>query len=183
MLRNSTTSWGSVSRWLHWGLAVVIIGMLCFGVWMNHFVPRPDRLFYRTLHADVGYVVLALTLLRLLWRAVNPIPALPATMPGWQRFTAHVTHIGLYLLVIAVALLGWAHSGAHTPNYADWFGLFKVPQFTSPDKVLADQLEGLHIYAAYLLGALIAFHLLAAYYHKLFKHDAVMERMLGGDAS
>ena len=181
MLRNSTTSWGGVSRWLHWGLAALIIAMLGFGWWMNNQVPRPDRLFYRSIHADIGYVVLLLMVLRLIWRGINPIPALPATMPAWQRVTAHVTHIGLYLLTIAVALLGWAHSGAHTPNYADWFGLFNVPQFTSPDKVWADRFEDMHIYAAYLLGALIAFHLVAAYYHKLFKHDAVMERMLGGD--
>lgn len=179
MLMNTKTSWGAVSRGLHWGLAVVIIAMLGFGIWMNHFVPRPDRLFYRTLHADVGYVVLALMLLRLVWRGINPVPALPTTMPAWQRFVAHVTHVALYVLVIAVALLGWAHSGAHTPNYADWFGLFKVPQFTSPNKELADQFEDLHIYAAYLLGGLIAFHWLAAYYHKFLKHDLVMDRMLG----
>src|SRR5258707_2967832 len=39
---------------------------------------------------------------------------------------------------------GWAHSGAHTPDYADWFGLFHVPQITSPDKEAARAYEDRH---------------------------------------
>ena len=27
MLRNTTSSWGSLSRWFHWGLGLVIIGI------------------------------------------------------------------------------------------------------------------------------------------------------------
>jgi len=41
---------------------------------------------------------------------------------------------------------GLAHSGAHKPDYADWFGLFRVPQFTSTDKASANFYENLHIY-------------------------------------
>ena len=30
MLRNTTTGWGSVTRWFHWVLGVLIIGMLMY---------------------------------------------------------------------------------------------------------------------------------------------------------
>ncbi|GAA0002848.1 hypothetical protein BRDID11002_28490 [Bradyrhizobium diazoefficiens] len=82
MIRNTSNGWGSVSRWLHWILALTIIGMIGFGWWMNHIPARPDRFFYRSIHADIGYVILLLTVLRLVWRVVNPTPALPGRQPA-----------------------------------------------------------------------------------------------------
>src|SRR5215467_13827002 len=77
MVRNTTSSWGSVARLFHWVLGFTILGMLAFGWWMNHIPARPDRFFYRSIHADIGYVVLLFTVLRLIWRGFNPTPALP----------------------------------------------------------------------------------------------------------
>jgi cytochrome b561 len=181
MIGNTNASWGSISRWFHWILAAIIIGMLAFGWWMNHIAARPDRLFYRSIHADIGYVVLVLMVLRLIWRGVNPTPALPAETPPWRRIAARINHGALYLVTIVVVMLGWAHSGAHTPDYASWFGLFRVPQFTSPDKAMAGRYEDLHIYAAYVLLALIAIHLIAALWHHFIARDRVMGRMVDGE--
>ena len=88
MIRNTTSTWGNVSRWFHWALGITIIGMLAYGWWMNHFPARADRFFYRSIHADIGYVVLLLTVIRLIWRGVNPTPALPADTPRWQQIAA-----------------------------------------------------------------------------------------------
>jgi cytochrome b561 len=181
MIRNTTASWGSVSRWFHWILAAMIIGMLAYGWWMNHIAARADRFFYRSIHADIGYLVLLLTVVRLLWRGINPTPALPGGTPRWQRIAAQISHGALYAGTIVVVMLGWAHSGAHKPDYADWFGLFRVPQFTSPDKATADFFEDRHIYAAYVLLALIAIHFAAALWHHFVKRDRVTARMIDGE--
>ncbi len=180
MIRNTTTGWGGAARALHWILGLVIIGMLAYGWWMNHLAARPDRLFHRSVHADIGYVVLLLMAVRLIWRSTNPVPSPPPDSPRWQRLAARVNHWALYVITIVVALLGWAHSGAHKPDYADWFGLFRVPQFTSTDKASADFYEILHIYTAYLLIALVVIHILAALYHRFVKSDNVVSRMIGG---
>jgi cytochrome b561 len=182
MIRNTPSSWGSVSRLFHWVLGFTILGMLAFGWWMNHIPARPDRFFYRNIHADIGYVVLLLTVLRLIWRALNPTPALPADTPRWHRIAAHVSHGALYLVVIVLTMLGWAHSGAHTPDYSSWFGLFHVPQFTSPDKAAADAFEDRHIFMAYVLLALIVVHFAAAAWHHFVKRDRVAARMVDGKA-
>ena len=181
MIRNTTSSWGSGARAFHWILGFTIIGMLAFGWWMNHFPARPDRFFYRNIHADIGYVVLLLTVLRLIWRAFNPTPALPADTPRWQRVAAWISHGALYVVVILVTMLGWAHSGAHTPDYSSWFGLFHVPQITSPDKATADAFEDRHIFMAYVLLALIVIHLAAAAWHHFAKGDRVAARMVDGE--
>jgi cytochrome b561 len=181
MIRNTTSNWGSIARAFHWILGLTIIGMLAFGWWMNHFPARPDRFFYRNIHADIGYLVLLLTVLRLIWRAFNPTPALPADTPRWQRIAAWISHGALYIVVILVTMLGWAHSGAHTPDYSTWFGLFHVPQITSPDKASADAFEDRHIFFAYVLLALIVVHLAAAAWHHFVKRDRVAARMVDGE--
>ena len=182
MIRNTTSSWGRVARAFHWILGLTIIGMLAFGWWMNHIPARPDRFFYRSIHADIGYLLLVLTALRLIWRAINPAPALPADTPQWQRTVAAISHGALYLVVIIVITLGWAHSGARPQgDYGSFFGLFHVPQFTSPDKATADFFEDWHIWCAYGLLALIVIHIAAAGWHHLIKRDRVTARMVDGE--
>ena len=60
MTGNTKSSWGIVARPLHWILGLAIIGMIAYGWWMNHFAARADRFFYRSIHADIGYLVLLL---------------------------------------------------------------------------------------------------------------------------
>jgi cytochrome b561 len=181
MLGNTPTSWGSVSRWFHWILGSAIIGMIAYGWWMNHVPVRGVRLFYRSIHADIGYVVLLLTVLRLVWRGVNPRPELPDDAPRWQRMAARISHWALYLATILVAMLGWAMAGARAPDYSSWFGLFDVLQFTSPDKAAAHAYEERHIFFAYVLLALIAIHIAAAAWHHFVRRDRVAARMIKGD--
>jgi cytochrome b561 len=180
MIRNTSSTWGSLARYLHWLLGAAIIGMIAFGWWMNHIPARPDRFFYRSIHADIGYLVLLLMVLRLMWRGLNPTPALPGDTPRWQRMAASLSHWSLYAVTILVSVLGWAHSGARTPNYSDWFGLFHVPQITSPDREAARAWEDRHILFAYVLLALIAIHLGAALWHHFVRLDRVTARMIGG---
>src|SRR5215470_9037193 len=61
MTGNTRSSWGTIARLFHWVLGLTIIGMIAYGWWMNHFPARADRFFYRSIHADIGYLVLLLT--------------------------------------------------------------------------------------------------------------------------
>jgi cytochrome b561 len=178
MIRNTTQNWGGVSRLFHWTLGLLIPGMIGFGWWMNHMAARPDRFFWRSIHADIGYAILLLMVIRLVWRWINPLPALPVETTRWQRIAARLSHAALYGTTILIATLGWAHSGAHKPDYADWFGLFRVPQFTSPDKAAASFYENQHVLLAYVLLALVAIHVLAAIWHHFVRRDGVMSRMI-----
>jgi cytochrome b561 len=181
MIRNTTKSWGSVARAFHWIIGLAIFGMLAFGWWMNHIPARPDRFFYRSIHADIGYLLLVLTVLRIIWRAFNPTPALPSGTPGWQRIAASISHGALYLVTLLVIFLGWAHSGARVQgDYGSFFGLFHVPQFTSPDKATADAFEDRHIFFAYVLLTLVGTHLAAAAWHHFIKRDRIAARMVNG---
>src|ERR1700735_5772659 len=183
MIRNTTSTWGSVARAFHWIVGLTISGMLAYGWWMNHIPARPDRFFYRSIHADIGYLLLVLIALRLIWRAINPTPALPGDTPGWPRIAASISHGALYLVTLVVVMLGWAHSGARPQgDYGSFFGLFHVPQFTSPDKATADAFEDRHIFMAYVLLALIVIHIAAAAWHHFIKGDGNAARLVDGAA-
>jgi cytochrome b561 len=181
-MNGKVTAWDGVSRWFHWGLGLGIIGMLAYGWWMNHIPARADRFFHRSIHADIGYVILLLMALRIIWRAFHPAPALPAGTPFWGRVLARINQASLYILTLVVGCLGWAHSGAHKPDYSSWFGLFRVPQFTAENRINARDYENWHIYMAYVLLALVVLHVVAALYHHFIKRDRVLTRMLGGKA-
>lgn len=181
MVRNTTSSWGTVARAFHWIIGLTILGMLAYGWWMNHIPARPDRFFYRSIHADIGYMLLVAMVFRIIWRAINPTPALPKDTPSWQRIAAAISHGALYLATFVVIGLGWAHSGARPQgDYGSFFGLFHVPQFTSPDKATADAFEDRHIFAAYVLLALIVLHTAAAAWHHFIKRNRIAARMVDG---
>jgi cytochrome b561 len=80
MMFNSTTRWGWPAKALHWIGAAIILLLLGHGWWMTHMAPRADRLAHYAGHSALGYDLLVLITLRLLWRWLNPVPPLPADL-------------------------------------------------------------------------------------------------------
>ncbi len=77
MVRNTAALWGWPARLLHWIAAAAILLLLGHGWWMTHLAARADRIAHYNGHAALGYDLLALLVLRLLWRWANPVPTLP----------------------------------------------------------------------------------------------------------
>lgn len=130
-------------------------------------------------HKSVGMTVFALMLARLAWRFHSPAPALPATLKGAQRILAHTSHWLLYALLLTMPVVGWITSSASNLTVT-WFGLFLLPNLVTPDKTLADVTKQTHITMSWLLLALIALHVSAAFWHEFKLKDGVLGRMLPG---
>ena len=75
MLRNTRESWGVVAKTLHWSAAVIVFAMLGVGLTMVHGGLGAGAKFeaYR-LHKSTGFLVLAVMLVRGIWRIANPPP-------------------------------------------------------------------------------------------------------------
>jgi cytochrome b561 len=182
MIRNSSTAWGWPAIVLHWLGAVLIVLLLGHGWWMTHLAPRPDRLAHYAGHAALGYDFLVLLILRLLWRWLSPVPVLPGQ--AWERYAAKAGHIGLYLLMFASALTGWALAGTfRTPLNRDVFGLALPAIYQSQDRAMHGLFEEAHMILSYLLAVLVVVHVLGALRHHLVKHNDVLRRMLIGAKS
>jgi cytochrome b561 len=179
MIRNSSTSWGWPAIVLHWIGAVLIVMLLLHGWWMTHMTARPDRLANYGLHAALGYDFLVLLILRLLWRWLNPVPALPGE--AWERYAAKAAHVALYLLMLASALTGWALAGTfRSPLNRDLFGLALPSIYQSQDRAMHGLFEEAHTILSYLLAALVVVHVLGALRHHVIKHNDVLRRMVVG---
>jgi cytochrome b561 len=181
VIRNTTTQWGWPARLLHWLGAAAILVLIGHGWWMTHMTLRPDRLANYTWHGALGYDLMALVLLRMLWRWANPVPALPADTPRWECWAAHAGHFGLYVLMLATSVLGWALAGTfRSPMNLDLFGL-PVPQIVGgPDRDLHRLLEDSHKVLAYVLAALVVVHVASSLRHHFVKRNDILRRMLSG---
>jgi cytochrome b561 len=128
-------------------------------------------------HKSVGITILMLATLRLIWRWLNPVPALPGTLKPYERFLAHVTHIGLYALLFAMPVTGWLMSSAR--NFpVSWFGFFQLPDLVTPDRRLYDTLHETHEMLGNALIAVAVLHVLAALKHHFVLKDDTLRRML-----
>jgi len=86
MLRNTRESWGGVAKTLHWSAAALIIAMLGVGLTMVHGDLGAGAKFEAyPLHKSTGFFVLAVMLVRGLWRIANSPPAPPAGTPARMR--------------------------------------------------------------------------------------------------
>lgn len=165
---------------LHWLLALGILGMFAFGIYMVNLPISPAKLKLYNYHKWAGICILALSVVRLLWRLTHKAPGLPGkviqSMPGWQVSAYHGVHHLMYVLFFAVPLLGWAYSSAAGFQVV-LFGQFPLPDLLAVDKEFAKSIKPLHALAAFALVGLAALHIAAAVKHQFVDKDGLIDRM------
>ena len=189
VLKNTRSRYGSVAMTLHWVIAMFVLINLSLGLYMAD-LPKSDinRYTLFQVHKSFGLTVLVLSLARLGWRLVNPVPPAPKGLHPLLGLGARGAHVLLYVLIIAIPLAGWAmvsssSLGLPTP----YFFLFSWPNISFlanvPPVAKAANFEffkGTHEFLADSAIALIALHVLAALYHQFLRRDDVLRRMMPG---
>ena len=95
-----TRTWSKASKAFHWIGAAFIFYLLIHGFWMVG-LPRELRFSHYETHAAAGYLFIALTLARLVWRWTHAVPAQPPGAARWEVIAAHAGHWGLYAFMLA----------------------------------------------------------------------------------
>lgn len=166
---------------LHWVLAAALVAIFVLGVYMADLPMSILRLKLYNWHKWAGITLLALALVRLLWRVTHRPPPLPlaiqTAMPPWQHAAHHGTHYALYALFFVVPLLGWAYSSAAGFPIV-LFGVFPLPDMVSVNRELADTLKPLHKASAIAMAVLVLMHIGAALKHQWIDRDNLLARML-----
>jgi cytochrome b561 len=175
-----------VSMLIHWTTAALLIFMLIFGEELMEAGEGGEEAgealggtFGPSLHVSIGVLILALTVLRVVWRLSHPAPALPPGMKPYERILSRSVHGLFYVLLIAIPLTGWLAFGglvAEEPAMAAvrMFGAFPMPQ--APFAL--GGAKDLHELGSNLAMALIALHVLAALKHQFIDRDGLIGRML-----
>jgi len=174
---HASTHYTRTAKSLHWLMALMIFGLLGLGFYMSDLPLSPQKLKLYSWHKWAGVTVFLLTFVRLAWRATHPAPLMPQQMSKLQQVAAHVGHVGLYLLMLAIPLSGWLMSSAKGFQTV-WFGVLPIPDLLPKNKELGDLLLELHESLNLLLIALLLAHIAAALKHHFIDKDDVLSRML-----
>lgn len=178
--KDTPDRYGVVSRLLHWGMAYLLLWQLIMALAWRLFYPSatvetiarfgPD-------HGTVGLLTLALIVIRSVWGWANRRNRPPSTAGrmGMVARSAHLTLYALMFIIPAIALLRVYGSGE---GWSPWDLPF-IPETGRKVAWMVAPANALHGLFAWLLGGLIAVHILAALYHRVILRDGIFSRMAG----
>jgi cytochrome b561 len=167
--RNTAEKYGIVGQTLHW---LVVLGLIASYALAE---AAEDDEALMGLHRSVGLTILALAVLRVLWRIVDRTPPWPTTMAGYERRIARITHAAFYVLLFALPITGWMLSSAEG-DVVRYLG-FDLPALYSADE---ETLEEVHEALFNALLAITVLHVAAALKHQFWNRDRVLRSMLPG---
>ncbi len=169
------------ARAFHWIVAFLVLIQIPVGMYMHYrgndlniWDSVTNNLYSG--HKLFGLIILGLVILRLAYRLTAGAPKPEPTIEPWQHTVSELNHWALYLLLLAVPILGYI--GVSMFPALDIFGAFKLPAITEPDKAMSEQVFLLHALGGFALAGLIALHVGAALYHYVIRQDNVLGRML-----
>ena len=159
---------------LHWATAFLIVGQWLGAHAIDWFPRGPVRVDARSVHILIGLLLLAIVLVRLIWRqtrAQRPEP----TGPKAVRALTPMVHWTLYGLIIAVLTAGVVNGVVRGDSI---FGLFNIPAYHPGDKPLRAQVGSIHELLANVLLMVAGVHAVAAVIHGWMWRDGVLGRMI-----
>lgn len=178
MQATTTPDTGRYSRpavLLHWAMALVIaIGYLA--IEMRGPKGSESRVFWTGVHLWCGSLVLALAVLRILWRLWRGAPPEIAAA-RIATFLARLVHVALYVFIVAQPLLGilMLNTGGH-PLVLPGVG---VPvTLVGADPLARTVIHRAHVLVGNFFYFVIGLHALAAIGHHVVFRDATLRRML-----
>jgi cytochrome b561 len=167
-----------VAQAIHWlvaALAVIVVGL----GWAIPGAMRETewRGLLLLLHRSVGLLILALMVLRVVWRIGHPPPLLPEDFPRLEALAAHADHALLYVLFVIMPLSGYLNAAA-ADHPVSFFGLVAIPPLLPESDRLSEAAIAVHLVAQFLVYALVAIHVAAALMHGMVRRNGIIERML-----
>lgn len=178
MLRDHDHGFGSVTRGLHWLLALAIVGLFALGYWMVTL--DYTSAYYNTApawHETIGMLVLFLMMVRIGWRLANREPD-ASHLSAFERRISKLMHWTLYVVILAVLVSGYLISTSDGRGIELFFGLEVPSVIQSPQ--LATPAGTVHRYLSYLTMILAGFHTGAALKHHFVDRDPTLTRMWRG---
>lgn len=151
----------------HWMVVLLVIVQLISGDAMAEFFDTLIRtqaegtrpgLGNAVWHVVSGALILAAMLIRLAMRLTHGVPPDSPASPGWDRMLARLVHGALYVVLLAMPLVGAA-------------------AYLIPSETLGE----LHESAVPVLLGLVILHVLGALYHQFVLKDRLIRRMMVPD--
>jgi cytochrome b561 len=169
-------SYGRTAKLFHWAIFLLLAAQYAVGSIMPHIGRKTLDEGYVAWHLSIGAAILLVIVLRLAWRLLFPV-ALPTGMPPSELLLARITHLALYVLVLAMTVLGWAAANARGWD-VKLFGVITLPALAPNGSRWGHEAGDIHNILVYVLLGFIALHIAGALYHYFIRRDRVLQRML-----
>ena len=169
--------YGRVAIWLHWGIGVLLLAEIAFGLLLDEIAPRgtPARAGVINLHKSFGIVLGVLIVVRIVWRLGHAPPPWPATMSARRQRAANLGHVALYVCMVVAPLAGYL--GSNFSKHGVRFLGVAIPPWGPDWPAAYSFLVALHDASAYLLLALTIGHVAMALKHALIERDGIFARI------
>ncbi len=182
-MKDSREQLSPMSVALHWLVAVLIICLLCVGIYMD----ETETLALYPWHKSFGVVVLVVAFVRICWRIANGWPAPVREYLRHEQILSHITRWVLIVCSLLMPVSGVMMSGAGGYG-VDLFGINLIaanPDPVDPEKfiayneTLAELGHEMHEIIPWLLILAIVLHVCGAFKHHWLDRDDTLRRMLG----
>lgn len=181
MKRSSSVYYTRTAQALHWLMAIIFISAWIIGFYSGNFLSYDADGSFKgeviTLHKNIASTILFLVVIRIFWRYTHPVPEIPASMPPLMQKLAHMGHLALYLMLLALPISGclFSWSAGHPVPV---LYLFEIPRLVQDNPELLAVVKPLHIYLSWAAGFLLVGHIGAALKHHFIDKDHVLISML-----
>jgi cytochrome b561 len=172
---NSSKEYGLLAKLFHWVTFIILIAQVPFGFYLVGLEFSDSRIDLENIHILIGITIFYFVLLRLIWKLFNPSPKSEHNFFKGQNLIAKTNHFLLYVGIFAITISGVLKK-LYMGEKLNFF-IFKYA-FKESNFQLADSFYVVHIYANYLLIALVSLHVLATVAHHVFFKDKILKKML-----
>ena len=180
MNKTSKQYYTRTAQIIHWLMALIFIMAWLIGFYSGNFLSYDMDGSFKgqviTLHKNIATTLIFLVVIRIFWRYTHPAPELPASMSPIMKKAAHLGHLALYFVLLALPITGclFSWSAGHP---APVLYLFEIPRLVQENPALLAIVKPLHVYISWAAGLLLAGHILAALKHHFIDKDHVLTSM------
>ena len=173
-LFNNLTEYGLISKIFHWLSAAVLVMQIPLGFYLVDLDFNEKRLTMESIHIILGLSIFYLTLLRLIYKLINPTPPLSNSIFQGQKIIAKLNHILLYISIFIISISGILKKLFN----GEMLNIFFFNLEIKDNFDLAELFYDIHILGNYTLTALISLHIIAVIIHKVFFRENLLKKIL-----
>ena len=162
----------------HWIIAIAIIAMLAFGLYIEDLPRSPEKGELMGIHKSIGVLILVVASLRIIWLMINKFPIALSSMPVWQERIAKLTHWVLILGTVFMPISGILMN-IGSGRALSVFDYKLMAGSGEKIELLSDIGRIVHGFGSKLLILFVVLHILGAIKHQFIDKDGTISRMAG----
>jgi cytochrome b561 len=171
---NNKSKYGLLSKLFHWLTAAGLIVQIPLGFYLVNLDFDQTRVDIENYHILFGLIIFYITLIRLIFKVLTPIPDFKGSAFLGQKFIAKLNHLLLYLTLLTVTFSGILKKLFNGESLVIFFKEINLTY----NYELSEQFYSIHILANYALIGLITLHILAVLFHKFLLRENILKRIL-----